>query len=88
VRVVDWHEGDLVHKLRGIYKLTVQQLSKRADVAPSVIYRLEDGRTKEPKRETVSKLAAAFGMTPREFEDAVPPVALRLREQTVSAKRG
>ena len=86
-----WHEGDLVHKLRGIYQLTVQQLAQRADLPPSVIYRLEDGRTKEPKRDTVNKLAAAFGMTAREFADCIPPETLRLRDQPLTtrvAKRG
>lgn len=73
-----WHEGDLVHKLRRLSKWTVEELATRAKMNPSVIYRLEDGRTKEPKRRTVTKLATVFGLSLREFTDAIPPGSVRL----------
>lgn len=72
MREVAWHEGDVCHKLRRLCGLTVEQLAKEAKLTSSVIYRLEDGRTKEPKRATIAKLAIAFRLTPREFMDAVP----------------
>jgi transcriptional regulator with XRE-family HTH domain len=72
VQEVAWHEGDVCHKLRRVCGWTVLQLAKEAKLNPALIYRLEDGRTKEPKRATIAKLATAFRLTPRQFMDAVP----------------
>lgn len=70
--VTSWHEGDVCHKLRKLCGLTAKELAALARVTPSAIYRLEDGKTKEPKRATVAKLARAFGLTTAEFLECVP----------------
>ncbi len=83
--LVPWQEGDVIHKLRRIAGWTVQQLAKKAKVNPSVIYRLEDGRTKEPKRQTLIKLAGAFGLSARELMEAIPSGSLQLQRVEHSA---
>jgi transcriptional regulator with XRE-family HTH domain len=96
VREVAWHEGDVVRKLRGAAGWTLKELEERSGVHFSVIHGLEIGTTKEPKRATLTKLAEAFGLTPRELSDLVPtrPVRLDVKEAprrmvaSVGAKRG
>ncbi len=71
-----WHEGDLVHKLRRLQGLNVEQLAARADLSPSIIRRLEQGKTRQADRNTVVKIARVFGMSAGEFIDAVPQAAV------------
>lgn len=50
----------------------MNELARYAKLNPSVIYRIEDGRTKNPTDETLEKIAAALGVTVREIRNAVP----------------
>jgi hypothetical protein len=47
-------------------------------MSPSVVHRLESGRTREAKRDTLDRIARAFGMTSRQLIDAVPKDPLEL----------
>lgn len=78
VREVPWTEGDLVRKLRSAADWRLEDLAERSGVSTTSIHDLEIGRTKEAKRETREKLAAAFGLTLRQFEDLVPKDPVRL----------
>ncbi len=69
---IDWHEGDVVRKLRAVAGWTLQELASASGVNIQVIHRLEAGTTKEPKRATLARLAEAFGLSARELTDAVP----------------
>ena len=69
---VQWHEGDVVRKLRAIVGWKLKDLSAASGVDIQVIHRLEVGKTKEAERETLTRLAAAFGLTWRQLLDAVP----------------
>jgi transcriptional regulator with XRE-family HTH domain len=81
---VNWHEGDVVRKLRAVAGWTLQELAHASGVNIQVIHRLEAGATKEPKRATLTRLAEAFGLTARELADAVPPPV----ELSINVKRG
>lgn len=70
--MLPWHEGDVIRKLRTASDLGLDALAKKSGVDISTIHRLEKGLTKEPKRETLRKLAGAFNLTARELDDAVP----------------
>lgn len=84
-----WHEGDVVHKLRRMCGWTVEELARRASINTSVIYRLEDGRTRDPKRPTIEKLSAAFGFDVRDFRHLVPPGNVELKVDVgTEAQRG
>lgn len=72
-----WHEGDVVRKLRQVLGWRLKDLKKLTGLNISVIHDLEVGTTKEAKRATLIKLAAAFGLTLRELQDQVPLQAVR-----------
>ena len=82
-----WHEGDVCHKLRRLRGWTVKQLAKEANLPTSVIHRLEDGRTKEPKRKTLALIAQAFRLSLREFSDQVPAGAVLSRGSEQETRR-
>jgi transcriptional regulator with XRE-family HTH domain len=73
VTTVRWHEGDVVRKLRATLGWKLEHLARVSTVSLQVIHKLEIGKTKEPKRSTLKKLAKAFGLTDRQLLDAVPP---------------
>jgi transcriptional regulator with XRE-family HTH domain len=68
-----WHEGDVVRKLRTLTGWTLQQTAARSGVTFNTISRIELGVTQEAKRGTLTKVAAAFGLTARQLADCVPP---------------
>lgn len=70
---VQWHEGDVVRKLRAVVGWKLKDLSAASGVGIQVIHRLEAGKTKEAERDTLIRLATAFGLTWRQLVDAVPP---------------
>lgn len=70
--MVPWDERDVLRKLRAAAGWDLKLLAEKSDLDPQTIHRIESGKTKEPKRSTLRKLAQAFALTEREFEDAVP----------------
>ncbi len=89
---LQWTEGDVIRKLRSVVGLTLTQLAAVSGVNLQVIHRLEAGTTKEPKRATRARLAAAFGLTERHLLDAVPPaidipVLVKFPREAPPAKR-
>lgn len=75
-----WRIGDVIRKLRREAELSLEQLADRAGIPSySTIFKLERGLTKEPKRSTLRKIAAVFGLTLRELEDLVPQQPVRFR---------
>jgi transcriptional regulator with XRE-family HTH domain len=88
--MVRWHEGDVIRKLRQAVGWTLGDLHRVSGVDMGVIHRLEIGRTKEPKRGTLVRIAAAFGLTDRQLLDAVPAqieLPIRLREEGRTARK-
>lgn len=79
VKDVAWHEGDVVRKLRIAAGLTLEQLAALSSLSFTTIAAMEIGKTREPKRETIAKLALAFGLSERELRDMVPQQAVRLK---------
>ena len=79
-----WREGDLIRKLRLSTGWTLNQLHRQSGVGITAIHRIEVHRTKEPKRDTIRKLATAFGLTPREFEDAIPKQSLTITPKGIN----
>ncbi len=77
---VIWHEGDVIRKVRTVLGWTLDDLATLSGVNFTVINRIELGKTKEPKRATLAKIARAFGWTPRQILEAVPshPFAIDL----------
>jgi transcriptional regulator with XRE-family HTH domain len=72
VPTVGWREADVIHALRIECGWLVSELAARAHVNPSVLYRLEDGRTRNPTLPTLQKISQAFGLTVKELRNAVP----------------
>jgi len=67
-----WHEGDVIRKLRIAFGWTLPELARRSQINQQTIHRIEKGETKDPKRDTLTRIAAAFNLTARELDDAVP----------------
>lgn len=100
---VSWHEGDVIRKVRVLLGWTLEDLAEVSGVELTVINRIELGKTKEPKRATLAKIARAFGWSPRQILEAVPvqgfsldlsirkqhePTKKRDLEREVNRKRG
>jgi transcriptional regulator with XRE-family HTH domain len=69
---VEWHEGDVIRKLRDTTKWNLQELSRRSGVNVQVIHKIERGLTRDPKRKTLDKIGLAFGLTASDIRNAVP----------------
>ena len=80
MREVAWTEGDVVRKLRIVAEWKLKDLAKQSGVSLTMIHELEMGKTKEAKRSTLTKIAAAFGLTYPELLGLVPthPVKLEI----------
>lgn len=55
--------GKRIKELREINKMTIKQLSDKSGVGQSTISEIETGKAKNPKGETLSKLASALNVT-------------------------
>ena len=71
--ILRWTEGDVVRKLRAAVGWRLKDLAAASGLPLQVIHKLERGKTKEPKRVTMQKLARAFGLSDRQLFDAIPP---------------
>jgi len=71
--LIEWHEGDVIRRLRRAAGWKLEDLKQASGVDVQVIHRIEMGITKEPKRDTLRKIARAFGLTDRQLLDAIPP---------------
>lgn len=80
VREVAWHEGDVVRKLRISAGLRLEDLARLAGMSFTTIAALELGKTRDPKRATIDKIALAFGLTERELREMVPGGRVRLKQ--------
>lgn len=70
---INWRDGDVIRRLRDQAGWTLEQLAEVSTVNPQTIHRLEKGKTKEAKRETLERIAHVFGLTERQLRDALPP---------------
>ena len=59
--------GERVRAWRVKHAWGVRRLARQADVDEVTIYRIEDG-TRQPRMDTIRKLAAAMGLTPEELQ--------------------
>lgn len=63
-----------LQQLRLDQHLTLDELGARAKVSPEQVRRIEQGKAKNPRVETLSALAAALNARPSELlMDALPP---------------
>lgn len=51
-----------IKKIRAEKNITIRELSRRIDVAPSVISNIETGKTKNPRINIVCKIAKGLGV--------------------------
>jgi len=63
--------GQKLQALREQAGLTLYQLEERSGIPRSRLFRLENGTTRQPTQDTLSKLAAALQVDPEEFYDLV-----------------
>jgi transcriptional regulator with XRE-family HTH domain len=83
---IHWREGDVIRRLRDAAGWTLEDLEVASGVNLQVIHKIEVGKTKEPTRGTLQRIAAGFGLTWRQLVDAVPPpMDLPLRVEGVSS---
>lgn len=82
-----WTEGDLVRKLRLIYGCNLEDLAALSGVSFTTINKLELGKTKEPKRSTIQKLAQAFGLTPAQFFATIPSQTIAIADDQALLRR-
>jgi len=67
-----WHIGDVLRKLRHHMGWTLQQASAAGRLDVNVIHRIETGFTRDPREETLERLAEMYGMTLLQLRVAVP----------------
>ncbi len=60
--VIGMIDGAKIKQLRG--KMTQRKLAAKADITEVALCRIETGKVKAPKMETVEKLAAALDVEP------------------------
>lgn len=83
MRNVPWTEGDVIRKLRVIFGFTLEQLAERCDVSFTTISKLELGKTKEARRDTLKKIAAAFGWTAQQIIEAIPTQTIAVSDEVI-----
>ncbi len=75
------HVGEAIRYHRGQAGLTQEQLAKKAGIAPTSVVRLESGEIERPRISTLTKLASALVINPKELLRFVtvitPPAAQR-----------
>lgn len=82
-----WTEGDLVRKLRLIYGCNLEELAQLSGVSFTTINKLELGKTKEPKRGTIKKIAETFGLTPTQFFATIPTQTIAIADDQALVRR-
>lgn len=87
VATLTWTEGDVIRKLRKLARLTTAQLEEEAQVGHNTINKLENGATKEAKRDTLNKVASVFGLDWRALTDAVPRQTLTVDDEILEGLR-
>lgn len=55
--------GKRIRELRDSHNMTIKELSDKSGVGQSTISEIETGKAKNPKSETLSKLASALNVT-------------------------
>lgn len=55
--------GKRIRELRDSHNMTIKELSEKSGVGQSTISEIETGKAKNPKSETLSKLASALNVT-------------------------
>lgn len=63
--------GELLKGLRKSAELSLYELAKRSGVARNKLLLIERGEIRQPTTATLNKLAAALGIDPEDFYDAV-----------------
>lgn len=61
------HVGEVIRYYRGEAEMTQEQLAKLAAISPSSLVGIETGETRRPRAKTLTRLAWALDVDPREF---------------------
>lgn len=78
--------GARIRRLREARDLTRYRLAKNCGVAESYIYRIEKDEIKNPRRDTLQKIAHGFNVSLVEIiGDTAPPETWQLVEQSLKA---
>ena len=71
-KAIRWHEGDVLKKYRRHLRWTLEQASTASGVDPNVIHRIETGATKDPRSDTLERLAETYGLSLLDLRSFVP----------------
>jgi transcriptional regulator with XRE-family HTH domain len=61
------HVGELIRYHRGVAAMTQEALAHRAGISPSSLIGIETGETLRPRAGTLTKIARALELDPREL---------------------
>jgi transcriptional regulator with XRE-family HTH domain len=61
------HVGEVIRYYRGEAEMTQEELAHRAGISPSSLVGIETGETRRPRAGTLTKLAWALELDPREL---------------------
>ena len=61
------HVGEAIRFYRKQASITQEELARRAELAPTSVVRLETGEVRQPRYDTLMKLAGALQVNPAEF---------------------
>ena len=86
-----WHEGDVIRKLRASVGWTLIDLATASGVNVQAIHKIERGLTREPKRTTLDRIGAPFGLSWLQILRAVPPttdlvIKVRVRRRAATTR--
>lgn len=85
--VVRWHVGDVLKKLRRHMGWTLSQVGAAGGLDVNVIHRIETGFTRDPREETLERLAAIYGLSLLQLRVAVPQARLTCAPDAETVKR-
>ena len=85
--VVRWHVGDVLKKLRSHMGWTLQQVAAAGGLDVNVIHRIETGFTRDPREDTLERLAVIYGLTLMELRVSVPQSRLTCAPDAETLKR-
>jgi transcriptional regulator with XRE-family HTH domain len=61
------HIGEAIRSYRKRAGITQEELARRAEIAPTSVVRLETGEVRQPRYDTLMKLAGALQVNPAQF---------------------
>ena len=84
---------DTLRAARALLNWTREELARRAGLSPQLVQKIEDGKSKRPAHETVTRIIEAFLSAGVEFLDPGKPLppggaGVRLRDASPDTPKG